>query len=86
MDTARLTWTRAQPWRPPQDARTLVRHSRCATCAQRSTAEAPGAQEEVSKALPGNTVLAQPLNTAPARDPAEALSDWGGQWRGAKRQ
>jgi hypothetical protein len=39
----------------------------------------------VSQALPGNVVLQQPTNTAPARDPEEALADWGGQWRGAKR-
>jgi hypothetical protein len=31
-------------------------------------------------------VLEQPSNTAPARDPAEALADWGGSWRGAKRR
>jgi hypothetical protein len=28
VDTARMTWERKRPWRPPQDARTLVRASR----------------------------------------------------------
>ncbi len=27
IDTARMTWVRDRPWRPPQDARTLVRHA-----------------------------------------------------------
>lgn len=42
-------------------------------------------QDEVSQALPGNVVLTQPVNTAPARDPTDALADWGGQWHGTKR-
>ncbi len=89
VDTARLSWTRARPWRPPQDARNLVRAAargtqRISACTD-TRAILAFAQEEVSRALPGNTVLAAPANTERARDPAEALADWGGQWRGAKK-
>ena len=39
------------------------------------------AQEEASAALPGNVVLATPLNEVPASASGEELADWGGQWR-----
>jgi hypothetical protein len=39
------------------------------------------AQEEASVALPGNMVLATPLNEVPASASGEELADWGGQWR-----
>ena len=40
------------------------------------------AQEEASAALPGNAVLAKPLNELPATTTSgEELANWGGQWR-----
>lgn len=39
------------------------------------------AQEEASAALPGNMVLATPLNEVRASASGEELADWGGQWR-----
>ena len=87
VDTGRLSWTRERPWRPPQDARNLVRGG-CELPLQPPAslhaASTPPAQEEVAKALPGNVVHARPTNNAPAQDPAAALGNWGGQWRGAK--
>ena len=40
----------------------------------------------MAKALPGNVGHSKPTNTAPAQDPAAALGNWGGQWRGAAKQ
>jgi hypothetical protein len=81
VDVLRMTWTRKRPWRPPQDARTLVRASVPERPGTRLPAHAAfrAAQEEASAALPGNAVLAKPLNEVPAS--GEELADWGGQWR-----
>ena len=48
-------------------------------CALAAHAVFHAAQEEASAALPGNAVLAKPLNEVPAS--GEELADWGGQWR-----
>ena len=81
VDVLRMTWTRKRPWRPPQDARTLVRASVPERWGARLPAHAAfrAAQEEASAALPGNAVLSTPLNEVPAS--GEVLADWGGQWR-----
>ena len=81
VDVLRMTWTRKRPWRPPQDARTLVRASHPLAHWRVPAAHSifHAAQEEASAALPGNAVLAKPLNEVPAS--GEELADWGGQWR-----
>ena len=95
IDTSRMTWTHNdRPWRPPQDARTLVRACalRCATSAlvrvPHDTTMATSLQEEVAQALPDNKVLNRPTHVVPAEaDGAAASQDaWGTQWKGVRRR